>query len=178
MLQFAEFSKTRNQSADFESSKERHQTTTALVKATPPTSPLKFRKHQADTCLTDDEQCKKKGWLVLPSQLLEDKHCCPPTPPQAVLKKEPNQTDSVYQCQLNNTSNQFPETSFSASTREEELSARIKEKQSQCRDEDFVRLRSECALLIDMCTSGLILSMTNQQFIHLKGFTFDSLSNF
>ena len=170
VLQFGELSKTRNQSSDFQSSKENHQTTTALVKATPPTSPLKFHKHQAETCLTNDEQCKKKGWLVLPSQLMQDKHCCPPASPQTVLKKETN--DSVPQCQVNNTNSQFPETSFSQSTREEELSARIKEKQSQCRDEDFIRLRSECALLIDMCTSGLILSMTNQQFIHLKGFTF------
>lgn len=173
VLQFAEISKNRNQSSDFQSNMERQQTTTALVKATPPISPLNFRnKQQTDTCLTDDEQCKKKGWLVLPSQP-QNKHCCPPTAPlQTVqLKKEitPNQTDSVSQC-LNSTSDQQPEEPTVSSSREEELSSRIKEKQNQCRDEDFLKLRSECALLIDTCTSGLILSMTNQQFIHFRGY--------
>lgn len=84
------------------------------------------------------------------------------SPPQ----QSPNQT--VNSCRPNSTSEVVSETILPTS-KEEELSARIKEKQSACKDEDFVQLRSDCTQLIGMCTSGLALRMTNQQFSLLRG---------
>lgn len=158
-------SKNRNQSNEYQTSSEQQQTITALVKATPKAHPLSHYKKQADICLTDDEQCKKKGWLILPSQLPQ-MHCCSPAPSN--LNKHSISNQTVSQCRSNTTNETNTEALFSAS-KEEELSARIRQKQSSCRDEDFIQLRLECARLIGMCTSGLILHLSNQQFLHLRG---------
>lgn len=163
VLQFAALSKTKNQTGDFQSQQDKQQTITALVKASPAMHTLNRFKPQADRCLTDVEHCKRKGWLVLPSQLPE-KHCCSPAPLPPPANPPPNQTD----CRPNSTSD-FITEAILPNSKEEELSARIKQKQSACKDEDFVQLRSDCARLIGLCTSGLALQMTNQQFSLLRG---------
>lgn len=165
MLQLAEMSKNRNQSSEFQNPTEQQQTITALVKATPKAHPLSRYNKQPDTCLTDDEQCKRKGWLILPSQLPQMQHCCSPAPSTL---KNPIFNQTVSQCRNNTTNDPNPEAIL-PSSKEEELSARIRQKQSSCRDEDFIQLRAECARLIGMCTAGLILRLNNQQFSHLRG---------
>lgn len=165
MLHLAEISKNQNQTSEFQNPREQQQTITALVKATPRAHALSRYNQQADICLTDDEQCKRKGWLILPSQLPQ-MHCCSPAP-SSLAKPVSNQT--VTQCRTNNTSDVNPETMLPSTSKEEELSERIRQKQSSCRDEDFIQLRSECARLIGMCTTGLILRLSNQQFLHLRG---------
>lgn len=164
MLHLAEISKNRNQTSEFQNPTEQQQTITALVKATPQAHPLSRYNQQAEICLTDDEQCKRKGWLILPSQLPQ-MHCCSPAP-STTKNPVSNQTNSP--CRNNNT-NDVNSEAILPSSKEEELSARIRQKQSSCRDEDFIQLRAECARLIGMCTSGLILRLSNQQFLHLRG---------
>ncbi|XP_046639618.1 uncharacterized protein LOC124320770 [Daphnia pulicaria] len=164
VLHLAEISKNQNQTSEFQNPREQQQTITALVKATPRAHALSRYNQQADICLTNDEQCKRKGWLILPSQLPQ-MHCCSPAP-SSLAKPVSNQT--VTQCRTNNTSDVNPETMLPSTSKEEELSERIRQKQSSCRDEDFIQLRSECARLIGMCTTGLILRLSNQQFLHLR----------
>lgn len=165
VLHLAEISRNRNQTNEFQNPTEQQQTITALVKATPQVHPLSRYKHQPEVCLTDDEQCKKKGWLVIPSQLPQ-MHCCSSAPSNVKNPTSNNQTATP--CRANNTNDLNSETVMSSS-KEEELSARIRQKQSACRDEDFVQLRLECARLIGMCTTGLVLRLSNQQFLHLRG---------
>ena len=166
MLHLTEISKNQNQTSEFQNPREQQQTITALVKATPRANALSRYNQHADICLTDDEQCKRKGWpMILPSQLPQ-MHCCSPAP-SSLAKPVSNQT--VTQCRTNNTSDVNPETMLPSTSKEEELSERIRQKQSSCRDEDFIQLRSECARLIGMCTTGLILRLSNQQFLHLRG---------
>lgn len=164
----AEISKNRNQTSEFQNPIEQQQTITALVKATPQAHSLSRYNKQPETCLTNDEQCKRKGWLILPSQLPQMKHCCSSAPSTL---KSPISNQTVPQCRTNNTNDPNPEAIL-PSSKEEELSARIRQKQSSCRDEDFIQLRSECARLIGMCTAGLILRLSNQQFSHLRGKSF------
>ena len=195
VLHLTEISKNQNQTSEFQNPREQQQTITALVKATPRANALSRYNQHADICLTDDEQCKRQGqidrnfwffppfpislyimkylffywlhigWLILPSQLPQ-MHCCSPAP-SSLAKPVSNQT--VTQCRTNNTSDVNPETMLPSTSKEEELSERIRQKQSSCRDEDFIQLRSECARLIGMCTTGLILRLSNQQFLHLRG---------
>ena len=164
MLHLAEISNNRNQTGEFQTPTERQQTITALVKATPQAHPLSRYNQQAEVCLTDDEQCKRKGWLILPSQLPQ-MHCCSPAPSSL---KNPVSNHTETPCRSNNTNNLNSEAVL-PSSKEEDLSARIRQKQSSCRDDDFIQLRAECARLIGMCTSGLILRLSNQQFLHLRG---------
>lgn len=87
-------------------------------------------------------------------------HCC---------NQSPNKTNSTI-CPNGTTNAEHPVTDESrTSSKEAELSEKIKKKQSTCKDEDFAQLRNDCARLIDLCTSGLILKLTNHQFNHLRG---------
>lgn len=158
-------SKNQNQTSEFQNPREEQQTITALVKATPQAHSVSRYNQQADICLTNDEQCKRKGWLILPSQLPQ-MHCCSPAPSN-IVKSVSNQT--LPRCRTNTTNDVNPEMILPSTSKKEELSERIRQKQSSCRDEDFFQLRSECARLVSMCTSDLILRLSNQQFLHLRG---------
>ena len=169
VLQFAELSQSRsnNKSEDddetFRSSRERQQTITALVKASPQMTPISHHHRQPGvSCLSDDDHCRKKGWLMLPSnEQQSSQHCCKhPT-------MDANQTGDS-RCPNGTASSEVHPEYLASSRKEEELSERIKQKKKACRDADFTQLRADCARLIDLCTSGLILRMTNQQFSHLR----------
>ncbi|XP_032787663.2 uncharacterized protein LOC116925142 [Daphnia magna] len=164
VLHLAEMSKNQNQTSEFQNPREEQQTITALVKATPQAHSVSRYNQQADICLTNDEQCKRKGWLILPSQLPQ-MHCCSPAPSN-IVKSVSNQT--LPRCRTNTTNDVNPEMILPSTSKKEELSERIRQKQSSCRDEDFFQLRSECARLVSMCTSDLILRLSNQQFLHLR----------
>ncbi len=171
VLQLAELNRNHNSnqsdnnSDESQSSKERQQTITALVKASPQVTPLGHRFPDS-SCLSDDEQCRKKGWLMIHPSLQSHAqvHCC---------NQSPNKTNSTF-CPNGTTNSEHPphpvtEESRNSHSKEAELSEKIKKKQSTCKDEDFAQLRNDCARLIDLCTSGLILKLTNHQFNHLRG---------
>jgi len=166
VLRYTEIIKKKNTSnEDTESHKQgQQQVITALAKATSGgLNSLSRYNHPNNFCLTDDELCKKKGWLILPSEL-QQRHCCSPG-----LEPSINQLNAtIVGCNHSNMSSSKIETSGPTSE-EEELAAEMKQKQDLCNDDNFILMRSKCASLIDSCTTGLILQMTDQEFYHFQG---------
>jgi len=168
VLRYTDMIKQKNiTTEDTEINKQRQQqVVTALAKANPEgLNPLSRFNRPNNFCLTDDELCKKKGWLVLPSEL-QRRHCC-----SSGLVPSINQSnETIIGCNHSNiTSSKAAETS-GPSSEEEELETEMKEEEDSCSDDNFIPMRSKCATLIDTCTTGLILRMTDLEFFHFRGF--------
>lgn len=166
VLHYTEIVKKKNLSSeDTENRIQRQQqVVTALAKATPGgLNPLSRYNHPYNFCLTDDELCKKKGWLVLPSEL-QQRHCCSPG-----LGPSINQLNDSVGCNHSNLSSNKKAETLGPTSEEEKLAGEMKQKQDSCNDDTFIPMRSKCAALIDTCTTGLILRMTDHEFYHFRG---------
>ena len=143
------------------------QVVTALARASRPQelNPLIRYSAPEDICTRDDQQCKKKGWLIIS-----------PSARRPPLMDQHRTNHTVVGCNEVNGTERRKDASVTSSSEEEEeeeeeeeLVVAMKHKQSVCHDGDFAGSRSKCARLIDACTEGIILRMTNQQFSHFRG---------
>jgi len=169
VLRYTDISRSRNVShKGADNPKQRQeQVVTALARASRPQelNPLIRYSAPEDICTRDDQQCKKKGWLIIsPSARrppLMDQHRTNHT---VVGCNEVNGTERRKDASVTSSSSEEEEEE----EEEEELVVAMKHKQSVCHDGDFAGSRSKCARLIDACTEGIILRMTNQQFSHFR----------